>query len=141
MHAASPHSHDCAGDDHRHASHGARSRRGWRTERSARARSNWRLDVGDFGHLILRSANVQHSSPTPGRIRGEDLMSSVDQVPASRIEMPKRPTGARRAALWIAALLALVVLLAVGIIPRLQRHARAADTADAASVSLPNVLV
>jgi RND family efflux transporter MFP subunit len=68
-------------------------------------------------------------------------MSSVDQVPASRIEMPKRPTGARRAALWIAALLALVVLLAVGIIPRLQRHARAADTADAASVSLPNVLV
>jgi RND family efflux transporter MFP subunit len=68
-------------------------------------------------------------------------MSSVDQVPASRIEMPKRPTGARRVALWIAALLALVALLAVGIIPRLQRHARAVDTADAASVSLPNVLV
>jgi RND family efflux transporter MFP subunit len=68
-------------------------------------------------------------------------MSSIDQVPAGRIEMPKRPTGARRATLWIAALLALVVLLAIGIIPRIQRYARAADTADAARVSLPNVLV
>src|SRR5712672_651799 len=121
MYAAPPHCHARAGDDHRHAPHGARSRRGWGTERSAGARSNWRLDVGDFGHLILRSANVQHSSPTPGRITGEDLMSSVDQVPANRIEMAKRTTAARRAALWIAALLTLVVLLAVGIIPRLQR--------------------
>jgi RND family efflux transporter MFP subunit len=68
-------------------------------------------------------------------------MSSIDQTPASRrIEMPKRSHNPRRAALWIVALLALV-LLAVGIIPRIQRRARANETAEAASVGLPNVLV
>lgn len=68
-------------------------------------------------------------------------MSGIDQVPANRIEMPKRAGGARRVTLGIAAFLLVALLLAVGIIPRVQRHARAADTADAASVSLANVLV
>jgi RND family efflux transporter MFP subunit len=68
-------------------------------------------------------------------------MSGIDQVTANRIEMPKRAGGARRVTLGIAAFLLVALLLAVGIIPRVQRHARAADTADAASVSLANVLV
>jgi RND family efflux transporter MFP subunit len=55
--------------------------------------------------------------------------------------MPKRAGGARRVTLGIAAFLLVALLLAVGLIPRVQRHARAADTADAASVSLANVLV
>ena len=66
-------------------------------------------------------------------------MSSIDQAPAGRIEMPKRATGPGRTTLWIALLLGAAVLLAIGIIPRIQRRARAADMADAASTSLPNV--
>jgi RND family efflux transporter MFP subunit len=68
-------------------------------------------------------------------------MSSIDQVPASRIEMPKRASGARRITFWIAAVLIAALLLAAGIIPRFQRHVRAADTAESASFSLTNVLV
>ncbi len=68
-------------------------------------------------------------------------MSGIDQVSApTRIEMPKRSSNPRRAAIWIIALLA-VVLLALGIFPRIQRHARANELADAASTSLANVLV
>src|SRR6202011_5991384 len=47
----------------------------------------------------------------------------------------------RRTTLWIAAVLLAAVLLALGIIPRMQRSARAAETAEAASSSLANVLV
>jgi RND family efflux transporter MFP subunit len=68
-------------------------------------------------------------------------MSSIDQAPTSRIEVPKRAGGSRRAALWIAAVLFVALLLAAGIIPRVQRHVRAADTAEAATTSLQNVLV
>ncbi|HTB18653.1 MAG TPA: hypothetical protein VK708_11080, partial [Bryobacteraceae bacterium] len=67
-------------------------------------------------------------------------MSSIGQAPAGRIEMPKKSANPRRTALWIAALLA-VVLLAVGIFPRIQRHARANEVAEAAGTSLPNVLL
>ena len=68
-------------------------------------------------------------------------MSTIDQAPASRTETPGRAGGGRRVTVGIAAVLLAALLLAVGIIPRVQRHARAADTADAASASLANVLV
>ena len=68
-------------------------------------------------------------------------MSSIDQVPAGRIEMPSRANGPRRTTVWIAAVLVAAVLLAVGIIPRMQRSARAAETAETASSSRANVLV
>ena len=68
-------------------------------------------------------------------------MSSMSQVPISRVEMPKQESRGKRTTLWIAAVLLAAVLLAVGIIPRFQRHVRAAETADAASAALTNVLV
>lgn len=67
-------------------------------------------------------------------------MSSVDQVAANSNDVPRQRVGPRRIALWIAAVLA-VLLLAAGVIPRIRRHDRAAETADTASVSLPNVVV
>jgi hypothetical protein len=112
-----------------------------RAERSPCASRNWWLDGRHSGNLVLRSVDVQHSSPAPGTFRGEDRMSTTDQAPASRIETPGRPGGGRRVTVGIAAFLLAALLLAVGIIPRVQRHARAADTADTASASLANVLV
>ena len=67
-------------------------------------------------------------------------MSSADQVAANSNDVPRQRVGPRRIALWIAAVLA-VLLLAAGVIPRIRRHDRAAETADTASVSLPNVVV
>ena len=67
-------------------------------------------------------------------------MSSIDQVSPGVTESTRQPTGPRRIALWIAAALALA-LLAVGIIPRVLRHDRAAELANAASTSLPNVML
>jgi len=68
-------------------------------------------------------------------------MSSTDQAATSRIEIPKRTSRSRRAALWVGALLFIALLLVAGIIPRVQRHVRAADTAEAATTRLQNVLV
>jgi RND family efflux transporter MFP subunit len=68
-------------------------------------------------------------------------MSTIDQATASQIATPGRPGGGRRLTLAIAAFLLAALLLAVGIIPRVQRHARAADTADEARASLASVLV
>jgi RND family efflux transporter MFP subunit len=66
-------------------------------------------------------------------------VSTSDRITANlgNVEVqPSRPP--RRIALWIIAALALL-LLAAGIIPRIQRHDRAAEIASAASTSLPNV--
>jgi RND family efflux transporter MFP subunit len=68
-------------------------------------------------------------------------MSSIDQAPPNPIEMPVQANRPKRTKLWIAAALLAVVLLALGIIPRLQRSARASETAEAAKSSLANVLV
>jgi RND family efflux transporter MFP subunit len=68
-------------------------------------------------------------------------MSSMNQAAAGRIEMPRRASGPRRTALWIAAVLVTALLLAAGIIPRIRSHYRAAQIANAASVSLSNVLL
>ena len=65
-------------------------------------------------------------------------MSSIDQVAPNVNDIRRQPAGPRRIALWIAAAVALV-LLAVGIIPRIRRHDRAVGMADAAGLSLPNV--
>ena len=66
-------------------------------------------------------------------------MSSIDQVAPGTSDIGRQPAGPRRIALWIA--VGLAVLLAIGIVPRVIRHDRAADMADAASASRPNVLV
>jgi RND family efflux transporter MFP subunit len=67
-------------------------------------------------------------------------MSDIDQPVADLREKSSRPPGGpRRIAVWIILSLA-VVLLAVGIFPRMQRNDRAAKTADAA-LGLPTVLV
>jgi RND family efflux transporter MFP subunit len=68
-------------------------------------------------------------------------MSTLDQVASGKVEALKSAGGGRRSAFWIGAFLLAAVLLAVGIIPRIQRHARAADTADVAATSLANVIV
>jgi multidrug efflux pump subunit AcrA (membrane-fusion protein) len=68
-------------------------------------------------------------------------MSTIDQAPDNRIEMPGQGNRPKRTTLWIAAALVAAVLLALGIIPRMQRSARAAGMAETASSSLPNVLV
>jgi len=62
-------------------------------------------------------------------------MSSIDQAGTGLNDAQRRPAGPRRTALWIAAVL-IVLLLALGIIPRMRRHDRAAETADAVSASL-----
>jgi RND family efflux transporter MFP subunit len=67
-------------------------------------------------------------------------MSTIDQAPVNHMEISGRPKRPRRTTAWIAATLIAVVLLAVGIVPRIQRSARAAETAEAAGSSLPNVL-
>ena len=67
-------------------------------------------------------------------------MSSIDQAPVNRIEMPGQANRSSRTKLWIAAMLVAVTLVGVGVIPRAQRSARAAETARAAGASLPNVL-
>jgi RND family efflux transporter MFP subunit len=68
-------------------------------------------------------------------------MSSIDKVEPAQTERRRGGAGPRRTAFWIGALLILAVLLAIGIIPRIQRRDRATETADAASVSLANVVV
>jgi RND family efflux transporter MFP subunit len=68
-------------------------------------------------------------------------MSSIDQPPVIRVEMPGQANRPRRTTVWVAAVLAAVALLGAGIIPRMQRSARAAETAETASSSLANVLV
>jgi RND family efflux transporter MFP subunit len=68
-------------------------------------------------------------------------MSSIDQPPVIRVEMPGQANQPRRTTVWVAAVLAAVALLGAGIIPRMQRSARAAETAETASSSLANVLV
>jgi RND family efflux transporter MFP subunit len=67
-------------------------------------------------------------------------MSTIDRATVLTNEAPPKRAVPRRLALWIAALLA-VILLAVGIVPRILRHDRAAKTASAASAGLPNVAV
>src|SRR5271163_3552064 len=141
MHAPSSYCDDRSRHDHRNASDGPRYGRGRRAERSACASRNWRPDGRHSGNLVLRSVDVQHSSPASGTYRGEDRMSTIDQATASQIATPGRPGGGRRLTLAIAAFLLAALLLAVGIIPRVQRHARAADTADEARASLASVLV
>jgi RND family efflux transporter MFP subunit len=68
-------------------------------------------------------------------------MSSIDQPPVIRVEVPGQANRPRRTTVWVAAVLAAVALLGAGIIPRMQRSARAAETAETASSSLANVLV
>jgi RND family efflux transporter MFP subunit len=68
-------------------------------------------------------------------------MSSIDQPPVIRVEMPGQANQPRRTTVWVAAVLAAVALPGAGIIPRMQRSARAAETAETASSSLANVLV
>ena len=68
-------------------------------------------------------------------------MSSIDQPPVIRVEVPGHANRPRRTTVWVAAVLAAVALLGAGIIPRMQRSARAAETAETASSSLANVLV
>jgi len=68
-------------------------------------------------------------------------MSSIDQPPVIRVEVPGQANRPRRTTVWVAAVLAAVALLGAGIIPRMQRRARAAETAETASSSLANVLV
>jgi len=68
-------------------------------------------------------------------------MSSIDQPPVIRVEVPGHANRPRRTTVWVAAVLAAVALLGAGIIPRMQRSARAAETAKTASSSLANVLV
>jgi RND family efflux transporter MFP subunit len=65
-------------------------------------------------------------------------MSSINPVLAGSRDPAARPAGPRRTAVWIAAMLA-VLLLAIGIVPRIWRSDRAARMADAAGASLPNV--
>lgn len=65
-------------------------------------------------------------------------MSTADQV-APGLGRVRQPVGPRRIAIWIAAGLALL-LIAIGVIPRVRRHDRAADMANAARTGLPNVL-
>jgi len=68
-------------------------------------------------------------------------MSNTDPVTAGIKDVPRQPAGnPRRSAIWIGAALA-AVLLAVGILPRIRRSDRAAEMAQAASASLPNVLL
>jgi RND family efflux transporter MFP subunit len=68
-------------------------------------------------------------------------MNSVDQAQVSRIEMPNQASKSKRTTALIAVVLAAAALLAVGLIPRLQRSARASETAAEASSSLANVAV
>lgn len=68
-------------------------------------------------------------------------MSSIDQPPVIRVEVPGQANRPRRTTVWVAAVLAAVALLGAGIIPRMRRSARAAETAETASSSLANVLV
>ena len=68
-------------------------------------------------------------------------MSSIDQPPVIRVEVPGHANRPRRTTVWVAAVLAAVALLGAGIIPRMQRSARAAETAETARSSLANVLV
>ena len=68
-------------------------------------------------------------------------MSSIEQAAVNRTETPTQTNRPRRTALWIAAVLIAAVLLALGIIPRVQRSARAAEMAEAAGSSLANVAV
>jgi hypothetical protein len=68
-------------------------------------------------------------------------MSSIDQPPVIRVEMPGQANRPRRTTVWVAAVLAAVALLGAGIIPRMRSNARAAETAKTASSSLANVLV
>jgi RND family efflux transporter MFP subunit len=64
-------------------------------------------------------------------------MSSIDQAPPG---ISRQPVGrTRRIALWTALVL-VTVLLAIGIVPRIARHSRAAEVADAATVGVPNVV-
>lgn len=68
-------------------------------------------------------------------------MSNIDQAAATLEDLsPRRASGSKRMAIWIGVTL-LLALLAVGIIPRLRRNDRAAETAEAASASLPNVVL
>lgn len=68
-------------------------------------------------------------------------MSSIDQASDGHNDVAKRPaSGPRRIAVVIGAAL-ILLLLAIGIIPRIQRHDRAAEMANSVSVSLPNVVV
>ena len=67
-------------------------------------------------------------------------MTSLEQVSPPQMEMPKRPPGSRRTVLWAVALAA-IVLLGIGISPRIERRARAAGIADAAAVSPPTVVL
>jgi RND family efflux transporter MFP subunit len=68
-------------------------------------------------------------------------MSTADPVTVSRIETPALPPPRRRIALWIGVVLVVAILVAVGVLPRIERRDRAEEMAEAASVSLPNVLV
>jgi RND family efflux transporter MFP subunit len=61
-------------------------------------------------------------------------MSSIDQAPV-------QANRSKRTTLWIAAVLGAAMLLALGIVPRIERSARAASTAEAAGSSLENVVV
>jgi RND family efflux transporter MFP subunit len=66
-------------------------------------------------------------------------MSSVDQATAGRVQAPKPSGIPRRRTLWIGVLLALV-LIAVGVVPRIRRQDRAAELAETAGSSFTNVL-
>ncbi len=66
-------------------------------------------------------------------------MSTIDQI-APDLKGVRQAGGPRRMALWIGGALVLL-LLAAGVIPRIQRHERAVKVADAVSVGLPNVTV
>jgi RND family efflux transporter MFP subunit len=67
-------------------------------------------------------------------------MSSIDnrELPQTK---KRRRASPRRIGLWIGAVLIAALLLAIGIIPRIQRRDRAADIADAAGAGLVNVVV
>ena len=57
--------HDGAGDDHRHASHVARTWRRWRAKRAARARGDRRLAVRDSGHALFCAGIFQSCAFRP----------------------------------------------------------------------------
>jgi RND family efflux transporter MFP subunit len=68
-------------------------------------------------------------------------MSGTPETEARPGKTPIPSRGPRRIAFWIAGLLLLAILLAVGVIPRIHRRDRALETASAVSASLPNVLL
>src|SRR3989442_1120379 len=120
--------HDGARDGDRHAPDVARARGGRRAERAARPRGDRRPVRRHVRHALLRARGVQrpaaNTAGTLGHRRGRGPGRSTDDG------------GKRMKAVWVVVGVAvLVVLLALGIVPRIQRNAKvAAEARDPANL-------